>query len=136
MYSSATVKVNVDRGDIFPIISNGLHFSLEVGDENYILVDASNSYDEDVDINSLNGVGNQLSDTNLLFEWSCYQHYPELVDNCNELLISPSIIDNNNDNDNDDKEWQHSKMLNISAPSSLEGHNYKLNLRYWSSLQP
>ena len=79
--ASATTQVMVQPSSIVAAVQNGNTVSMRLGDR--VLLDASPSYDEDV--NQLTGVKAGLS-----FAWSCTQTFPKLSDLCPVRFLGSS----------------------------------------------
>jgi len=106
----------IPQGHVVAIITGGISRSVTAG--NLAIIDASNSYDEDVSI----GTG---KDAGLLFSWSCVQMYPFYSLSCKGLNIQPM-----NDTEHLDK-LQFKPFLD----ASLYSFGYRVTVNVWDSLR-
>ena len=91
--ASTSIKVNVQLGKIIPVITSGLSKIMHVNET--LIIDASQSYDEDIDANILR-YDSSNDNHYLIFHWTCLQISPKLSDSCDEIisrkLLSSSTI--------------------------------------------
>jgi len=81
--ASTSIKVNVQLGKIIPVITSGLSKIMHVNET--LIIDASQSYDEDIDINILR-YDSSNDNHYLIFHWTCFQISPKLSDSCDKVI--------------------------------------------------
>jgi hypothetical protein len=81
--ASTSIKVNVQLGKIIPVIISGLSKIMYVNET--LIIDASQSYDEDIDSNILR-YDSSNDNHHLIFHWTCLQTSPKLSDSCDEVI--------------------------------------------------
>ena len=82
--STSSVQITVQSGKIVPVIQGSLNRNVRVGEQ--LLIDASNSYDENI----LNRKGKFAG---LVYQWTCIQIDPIFASDCSNILSNRSISD-------------------------------------------
>ena len=86
VYATNSISINVRSGKIISVIQGPSNRNVRVGDK--LLIDASNSYDENISNKKGKFAG-------LVFKWSCIQTYPKFISDCSSIIANRSTSDSN-----------------------------------------